>query len=252
MRLEEYLKSEESAVRHCASRDLCPFGMICGAGSDDALFPYVFDVDPSELIWTDLRREHRVFVIQSGLFSCIANLDHDEERPFALLGCGYTSGVAELYVDRGISQSYYLRALTESRMCSFSAKVLRRQLEGLGSPLSQRILACALLNLSGASYALSKILLQSLLYDRVSMMLVYLHQLKARDGAGTDTLALGHATIADLVGADRVAVTRTLHKMEENSLVKLGYRSITLLPALFEAYPAESVSPLFHIPKLDA
>ena len=252
MRLEEYLKSEESAIRHCAARGICPFGMICGAGEDDELFPYIFDVAPGDLVWTDLRREHRVFVMLSGLFSCVANLDHDEERPFALLGSGYSSGLAELYVDRSISQTYYLRALTEGRMCSFSAKVLRRQLEGLGSPMSQRVLACALLNLSGASYALSKILLQSLLYDRVSMMLVYLQRLKARGGTDEATLALGHATIADLVGADRVAVTRTLHKLEENGLVKLGYRSIGLLPALFESYPAESVSPMFHIPKAEA
>ena len=251
MRLEEYLKSEESAIRHCASRASCPFGMACEAGEDSKLFPYIFDVSPGDLIWTDLRREHRVFVIQSGLFACVANLDNDDEKPFAILGCGHTSGLPELYVDRDVSQTYYLRALTEGRLCSFSAKALRRFLESLENPLLPRILCSALLNLSGASYALSRVLSQPLLYDRVSMMLVYLHELAVRGGAMDGTLNLGHAAVANLLGADRVVVTRTLHKMEENGLVKLGYRSIELQPALFEAFPPKLVCAMFHIPKVE-
>ena len=44
------------------------------------------DCDRGQLLWTDPHNEQRVFIVRSGLLSCVANLENDNEVPFALLG----------------------------------------------------------------------------------------------------------------------------------------------------------------------
>lgn len=251
MKFEEYIKSEESAVKHCARRPLCPLGAFCGVEDAEGnvdLFPHILDVSAGDLVWTDARYQQRIYIIQSGLFECVTNLELEEEKPFALFGGGYGFGFAELYVDRKVAQTYYFRALTPGRVCSFAGKVVRRRLEELENSELGRILCCSLLNLSSASFCLTKILLESLLYDRVAQLLVYLHYLLVQGGENNDVLCLGHAAIAEILGIDRASTTRTLHKLENDGLIELGYRSIRLLEPIHHGPYADTVRPVFHIP----
>ncbi len=252
MKYEDYIKSEESAVKHCARRDLCPLGALCGvedAEGNAPLMPHILDVAPGDLVWTDMRYEQRVFVIQSGLFECVTNLEMDDEKPFALFGGGYGFGFAELYVDRRVAQTYYFRALTPGRVCLFSGKVVRRRLEELDSAELGNILCCTLLNLSSASFCLTKILSEALLYDRIAQLLVYLHHLLVQGGENDDTLCLGHAALAEILGGDRASTTRVLHKLESDGLIELGYRSIRLLEPIYHGAHADAVGLVFHIPQ---
>ena len=129
-----YRKTEESAIVHCPARKQCPLAPLCGpdAGdgkSQDVLFPTCTPVEPGEVIWVDLRYEQRVFALRSGLFSCVANLEQDEELPFALYGSCDVIGLSELYIARAVSSTYYLKALTPGLICSFPGRAVKRVLE---------------------------------------------------------------------------------------------------------------------------
>lgn len=241
MKIEEYRKGEASAVVHCMARDNCPFAPLCAPCADDpdddpspTLFPTCVDVSPGDLVWVDLRREQRVYAIQSGQFSCMSNLEHDNEVPFAIYGSGNVIGVSELYIAREVASAYYLKALSSGRVCSFPAKALRRVLEEAPSPFSERLLSCALTNISSASFTLHKIALRTPLSDRIAMLLLSLRDLALREGFELQSAALTHEDLAALVGADRASITRALHKLEKEGCVELGYRSLALKPSLLD------------------
>ena len=231
MRLDESRRGEQTAIRHCEARDLCPLGALCAAEESDErspLYPTVIEVEAGELLWADLRFEQRVFAIQSGIFVCMSNLEQGREVPLALFGRGYSTGMAELYIPREIASTYYLRALTSGRVCSFPAKALRRHLEELPSPEVADLLSRALTNVSSASYARIKMLSKPLATDRIVMLFARLKELSAQEGRDLSHVKLTHGDIATLISSDRVSVTRALHKMEEKGLVELGYRSLQL------------------------
>ena len=177
MKVEDCRRGEETAIKHCAARRLCPLAVICASTAtvgESPLFPTLADLEPGELLWADLRFEQRVFVIQSGVFACISNLERGREIPLALLGCGHTAGLAELYIPREIASTYYLRALTSGRACSFPAKALRRHLEALSSTTVADLISRTLTNTSSASYAHIKMLSKPLVSDRIIMLLARL------------------------------------------------------------------------------
>jgi len=236
MKIEEYFKGEATAVKHCPKRGECPMAMLCGHDVDGGagLYPTLANIATGDLVWADLRHEQRVFVIREGVFSCITDLEKDREVPFALYGSGYIIGLAELYIRREIASRYFLRALTPGTVCSFSAKALKRHLESQPGPLMAEALACSLINLSAASHTQSRIVSNPRLYDRIVLLLIRLRELAARDGRSLDSIALTHGAVASLVAADRVATTRVLHKLEQDGLVELGYRSLKICDAVDE------------------
>lgn len=191
-------------------------------------------LDAGELLWADLQFEQRVFVIQSGIFSCISNLEQGREIPLALFGRGHSAGLAELYIPREIASTYYLHALTEARACSLPAKALRHHLEQRPSAEVANLLSRALINVSTASYSHIKMLTRPLISDRIVMLLARLRELSAQEGRTLDQVKLTHSDIATLITSDRGSVARALHKMEKEGLVELGYRSLHLNEALDE------------------
>lgn len=257
MRIEECRKAEQSAVDHCPARMNCPFAPLCGTGLPNAggrgaadetdltaaagpscatggLFPTCVDLKPGDLVWVDFRYEQRACAIQSGILSCMANVDCDDEVPFALYGSGSTAGVSEMYIAREVSNEYYLRALTPARLCSFPAKAVRRALENAPAPFPQRFLSCALTNMSAAAFTQHKITLRTPLADRILMFLLYLRELAAREGRILPSVPLTHGDLATLIAAERTATTRALNRLAEEGYVRLGYREIGLEPRLLE------------------
>lgn len=228
MKMEDYLKGESTAVRRCPIRQYCPIRSLCekmcAPEEEYPLFPTLMDCDRGQLLWTDPHNEQRVFIVRSGLLSCVANLENDNEVPFALLGCGHSVGLNELYIPREIGRNYYLKALSHCMLCSFPAKPLRRQIESAPAPWSLGAISCALTNLSSASYAQAKTVAQPLLANRIAMVLLHLRELTSREGRELDEVQLTHEELACLIACDRASTTRALHKMEQDGVIELGYR----------------------------
>lgn len=231
MKLEDYLKIETSAITSCPVRGLCPAGQLCATHDDSgesALYPVVVEVHAGELIWIDLRFEQRCMFIRSGVFASISDLG-GTETPSALFGAGQALGLSELYVSRDVASTYYLRALTDATICSTPAKAMRRRLESLSNPQALSIVSCALTNISAATYTRVRTLAQPLVHERLLFLFLTIDELLARERRPFDCLGLTHDELASLVGSDRVSVTRSLHRLEEEGIIKLGYRRIDLL-----------------------
>lgn len=248
MRLDEYLKSEATKVEYCTARHRCPIGKICGVTSHDGrtpLFPTIIEVEKGDMLWTDLRFEPRVFVVRKGIFTCIAHGDCEIELPFSLLGKGIAIGMAELYIPREASSTYYLKALLPGEVCSLPAKPLQRAVEAQPYPYSQVVLSATLTNQVSCSLTQAKIVSRPALRDRIILLLLCLKRLAAQSGGEGDSFAITHEDVASLVASDRVSTTRVLHKIRDEGLIELGYKSIKLLPAIDKvhdlAQDAESV-----------
>lgn len=224
-------KCEALAIKHCPTRDMCPIGSLCGTVRKEGhapLFPTIIDVKPGDMVWADLRFEQKGFFFKSGVYACVVADEQEQEMPFGLFGCGIGFGIAELYTPREASSSYYLRALTSGSICSIPIKTLRYHLENIPQKLSHQILSSSYLNLISSSHTQQKILSKKLLTDRVTMLLIYLRYLAARENRDLSTISLTHSDIAFLVMSDRVSVTRTLHALEQKGLVSLGYKSLMI------------------------
>lgn len=232
MRVKEFLKAESVTINACPHRAHCPIGLVCGTDEADgemSLFPSVVEVSKGDLLWTNLRHEHRVFVISSGVYSCIAHLDQHWDLPFALYGRGSAIGLAELYVPSEMADMYHLEAIVPGQICAFLAKPLRHHLEKLETPRLEMLLSRALVNMSSAALIQSMIVSPARVYDRVALLLATIRELAAQGANAPDTLSLTHDKIAELSKADRVSVTRVLKTLEAEGLVELGYRQIRLL-----------------------
>ncbi|MEE8716490.1 MAG: Crp/Fnr family transcriptional regulator [Coriobacteriales bacterium] len=216
------------------------------------LMPSFSRIVRGELLWNDLRYEQRVFVIRSGIFACIANLEHEIEVPFALMGPATTFGMAELFISRATLDTYYSRALTQSMVCSFPAKPVRKHLEALPNEQALSIVASACTNSSVASYAQTKLLAKPLVSDRLMNLLATICQLSERGGQQRDVVHLTHDELASLVSSDRASVTRSLHRLADAGLVTLGYKCVGVTEAFREhiEQEADGLTP-FHVPEQD-
>lgn len=230
MRVEEgYNRGGEAAARHCLSREMCPLGGVCAEAEAHGcapVYPTVITVDQGEMIWADQRFEQRVFIIQEGVFASIDNPERGDGTVFAIFGCGDSAGLAELYVDRAIASTYYLWALMPGRICSLPAKALRRRLEALPTPQAERILSCSFMNIANALYLQERMVAKVKTGERIGLLVERIGMLLQREGRTLDELALSHGDLAVLTGSDRVSATRALHRLEQDGLVELGYRSI--------------------------
>lgn len=232
MRLKDFQRSEESAVAYCPVRHLCPVGAVCGIEGREPgpskIMPAVVAFDKGDLLWTDHRYEHHVFVVRSGVLSSMAHVEPDGEVPFTLFGAGIGIGIADLYVPYDDANNYHLHALVPGRICSLPSKPLKRCLEGLEANGVQKILAASLYNQASGSLMQSVIASRPLLCERIAMLLTGLKVIAERAGTEMGCARITHDEIASLVLSDRASVTRVLHQMEEKGLVRLGYRSIEI------------------------
>lgn len=252
MRPNDYIRSELIAIEHCPVRDICPIKALCNEADETGaeLLPYLAEQPKDSLIWTDLRNEQRITVIRSGVFAAVAMDDNDNENVFALYGAGYIAGLAELYIPRVVGSTYFLKALTDGAVCSIPAKPLRRRLEALPVHVAAELLSCSITNWSASSFQLLKAYGSTQVYERVLLILQQIRQQWARSGAATlNQIALSHDELATLVSAERVSVTRALHRAESEGLISLGYKRIDITPA-FDAYIAATSKhqPAFHNP----
>lgn len=238
MRLDEFQKAEAADIFHCPNRALCPVGMVCGRESKPGkvLFPAVVPFEAKNLLWTDFRFDQHVFIVRDGVLTSMAHLHQEGEVPFALFGAGIGIGIADLYIPREEANTYHMKGLIPGHICSLSNRALRRNLEELSSDIPLKMMATSLYNQAGASLIQSILSSQPLLGDRVAMLIIALVVLAQRGKRRGRQINLTHGDIAELVHADRAAVTRILRQLEIDGFVERGYRTIIAQPSLFKAY----------------
>lgn len=254
MKWEDYRKHETIAIKHCPERDICPLGRLCGVETDKAsrvLQPALAEVPKDDLVWVNWRNEHRVIIIKSGLFAVVSAAEDDGEV-FAVYGSGYCCGLAELYIDESVSYTYYLKALTDCTVCSFPANALRHRIEALPPSAANRVLASSLTNWSAATFQMQKLRSQSRKTERMALLLRYIREQSGRLGNPLSVIRLSHDELARLLGADRASVTRALHSLEQDGLISLGYKTVTLCKD-FDTRAEEygELDLAFHVPSVE-
>ena len=122
-------------------------------------------------------------------------------------------------------------------------------MEALPVGLLCRIMSAALTNISSAAYTQQRITAHNPLSARIARLLLRLHDLARREGYVPGAFGLTHGEIAELAVADRVATTRAVHRIEEEGLVELGYRSVRPTEALLarDDLVGEALT-VFHAP----
>lgn len=238
MMTQAYFKGNATQVKHCPVRGACPLGSLCGRSRVEGtapLYPTFEEVARGETVWTDLRYEQRVRIVRQGIFALVPNFDYEGSVVTSLFGSGYSIGLAELYIPRTVAGTYHLIALAEGRLCSFPAKALKRHLEGLPSTESNAIISCAFTNLVEASCTQARTVSKTSLYERIVLLLARLRELRAQQGVEMTEVKLTHEEIAVLAASDRASVTRALHKLKQDGLIELGYKTIRFTDALVDA-----------------
>lgn len=239
--------SEIQKGSSCPVQDTCPLQVICSgcsgsnyeettySTSNSATKPLkellprsISEVEKGNLLWTNLHFEQCVHIIQSGVFISFGYNEQGQEVPFALFGAGVMVGIAELYLPTVISDTYHVRSLLPGTVCTVPLKAIRQRLLHVSGNYEQRLLISALTNQASSAFTQAKIVSRNTIYERVFALLLYLQDLIARGETGRTTLKLTHEEVATLVHSDRVSVTRALHRMRDDGLIELGYKSITL------------------------
>lgn len=227
----KYIHMEMGSEDQCPARKGCPLGAVCGTAGEPhgrPLYPVASQVEKGELLWTNLRFENHIHVIQSGAFVSIGHTEQGREIPFALLGRGIAIGVAELYLTGELSDTYHIRNLLPGKVCSFSTNAVRQKLEATPEACMQELISSTLTNQCTSAFTQTRILSQPSLYHRILTLLLYLRDITGRTGQEDSEFNLTHEEIGTLVSSDRVSTTRVLHKMRDDEIIELGYRSITL------------------------
>lgn len=226
MRVEDYLRGDIVAIINCPVRDSCLLASVCGKLDESSvvLYPNVFEVGKGEMLWTNLRYEHRVYVLQSGIFQCLVNAEQGEV-PFALYGKGSVLGVAEFYSPKEDADMYHFSALVPGRVCSLPGRAVRKRLENAPVPVSQQVICRSLTNQFAFVATLSKILSRTHLRDKILGLLALIAELL---GDTESPIEITHNAIP-LLSSGRATTTRVLHDLQNEGRVELGYRSVRLL-----------------------
>lgn len=251
MKLDDYMKGMKVDVANCKVRGVCPLGKFCGSKVGEkgaALIPSVLQIKKGDILWTDLHFDPRVLIIRKGIFACMVHADREkEEVPLSLYGAGIAVGVGELYAPATVpsrasggresvpmSSTYYLRALFDGEICSIPAGVVRQVLEATSPRVVHQILSCVLTNQFCSATAMMKVVSHQSLQDRLIALLLFFKEMANRSGNDVWTFHVTHEELSHLVASDRVSTTRALHRIRDLGLIQIGYKSITLLPAIEE------------------
>lgn len=224
----------------CPAERLCPFRTFCylyASESAHPLIPSAYSAEKGEVFVSNPSLRNRVFVFQTGAYLSMGELNSGEEVPFAVFGQGIAVALAELYTPETLGDTYHLRTLLPGSVCSIPAQELKQKLETLTLSFSHKILSAAFTNQSTAAFTLAAIRAQSFIYDRVRGLLLYLRDLSHSKDEKITSFGITHEEVAMLVGANRMAVSRVLKKMQDDGLVEYSYKSISLTHKMIAEYP---------------
>lgn len=207
----------------------CAMGRVLGLHANTEV--KTVTIAPNEEVPREICFEHSgIIAVRRGLAATATCLDSDKGLFYSdIAGPGSVIGLASILKD---APSYdYIVSLDEAVLCLSDKDSL------LGSCVSQaglKELLAATYNVAGRSARLSWVRMGSSVRQRterlLSEMVVWLLGGQASELL---TLAVSHSTIAQIIGAERRNVTKSLTLMSEEGLVECARRSITLKPAFY-------------------
>lgn len=215
----------------CPAQRICSFRTICAVCADPAsnpLQPHFDDVEKGEIFVTNPNAEGYLYVMQSGFFGVFGEAELGSEVPFAIFNAGVAAGAAELYAPQRVRDAYDIRCLISGRICSFRADEVTEKLKTFSRAYAQRIVCCALMNQFNSVFALMIIRGKTYIYDQIVTMLMFLKEFSNEEDAREITFEITQEEIALLISANRMAVSRVLHKMKDDGVIDYSYKSITL------------------------
>lgn len=238
MKGSDYATRLRSEVLHCPQRAECPLGFLCGerVADDRYLLPSFQNVDVGELVWTDLSARQRVYVMREGLIVAKVYANGDEEMPTALFSRGVALGMPDMYVPYVASDFYFLSALTPTRLCVFDVDLVKERVNALPGSEAQQRVGRITMNQSTATYGQLLTLAHSHGREKVASVLLRMDHELSRQPGFTGELPVTHDDVAFLAGCERSTTSRQLKALARDGLIDLGYRRITVLPALRETY----------------
>lgn len=236
--MADYAERLRCEVQCCPERLRCPLAFLCAsrAKGNKYMLPTFIDVGYDEIVWTDLTLRSRVVVVRSGLLFSKVYANEGAEIPYGIYGKGFLAGLTEIYGPFTASNFYFLSGILPSRLCSFDSDFVKERVDALSGEVGQKLAHRALLNQSTANYGQMLTLAHSRARDRVASVLVRLDTLLKREESYEGTLLATHGDIALMASLERSTVSHELKALADEGAVRLGYRSIELLPGLRKKY----------------
>ena len=212
-----------SRIYNC--QHMCPISADCLFASDCVTRGFnesrkILKFHKGDIISSDYEQERSIYIIVSGIGISNYYLESGEEITMCLMGKGQTFG--EGFPFNG-DFSISLHALTDITVCKLSADYL---LNGGSETLNNVILAG--LNNYRAFARQVWIMNAQRIYERIKRILIVLTKLNDWENNKVP-LIISHADLALLINTDRPSVTRTLHKLEEEGFVELGYQQVEII-----------------------
>jgi CRP/FNR family transcriptional regulator len=211
----------------CPVRDKCLVASICKPGETDALsFPHQSkSVEKRAVFWCAGGEGGLVFVILTSLVEICRFSTEGTETVFGVLGKGQVFGHTSLF--NPTAQLLQARACTKVVLCQFPLKELERLIRS-DSHIAELVIR-SLAEFQGSLEQQIEIHDNPNARIRLKRTLLQLAELLCEYNSIEVELALTHDELADLVGFNRVTVTRALQELEEEGLVKKGHRSVRVL-----------------------
>lgn len=175
-------------------------------------------------------------MVRSGLLVSKIFANGGEEIPMALFSTGFVCGMPDIFVPYVASDFYFFKSLVPGQLCCFDGDVVRERVEALETVEALALTGRVSLNQNTAIYGQTLTLAYGRVREKVvSVLLRTASALSAWPGFD-GVLPLTHDDIAFLAGIERATTSRELKRLSREELIILGYRSVTVLPALRGAY----------------
>ena len=225
-------------AQHCPMRQMCPLAFLCASRLDENkyLLPGISDVGAGEMIWTDLGARRRMFVVLSGMLCNKVYGNKETEIPQAIFGPGSVAGVPDVFVPYVASDFYYFVGLMPSQLCSFDGDFFKERLADVGLEEAQQITSRISLNQTTSIYGQTLTLTHRRAEEKVASVLLRLDLTLSRQPGYEGELPITHDDIAFIACVERATASRELKRLAHDKLIDIGYRRITVLPALRERY----------------
>ena len=208
----------------------CPFSDFCHTSRSEnyGFYPEMHDMDKGEYKWSYNTSSGVVTIVESGLLASLILLTEEgDEVPYGIFSKGVINGLVELHEETSqLELTYTLRAISKARVCIIPRSAVNNLMQQ-HPKLYKETMSLAFTRIAAASAAMCTMLSRKRVYDKLEVLLMILDNLAAQDESLSYNLKLTHEDIAFLVSSDRVSVTRTLAKMQNEGLVNTGYRRVT-------------------------
>lgn len=238
MRVSDYAEYLRWEAQSCPRRRDCPLAFLCASldGGGRPVLPAIAEVGYEEMSWTDLMPRARVFVVRDGLFSLKVYGNDGTEIPYSIYGSGFLVGLTEIYGPYTASNFFFLSGLVPGTLCGFDADIVEERVSALPGDVGQGLTARALLNQTTSNYGQLLTLAHAKARDRVASVLLRLDTMLSREPGYDGAVPVGHGDIAFIASLKRTTVSRELKALADDGAVRLGYRSVRILPSLRGKY----------------